>query len=152
MREQSTDLSTTMAPRARNDEQKEKDRVGAQTRRDKMIEVAKAKKERAQQSQKKHTENVKLQKEQRERREAASMEEDELLPAPMQTPVARRRYHHQQKQVVRGQNVAAAYERSLERDHETYLQMNATADNAMALAQYSMEKAAQARTESSVRK
>ncbi|WP_288992765.1 hypothetical protein, partial [uncultured Marinobacter sp.] len=46
-------------------------------------------------------------------------EEDELSPAPMQTPVARRRYHHQQKQVVRGQNVAAAYERSLERDHET---------------------------------
>ena len=152
MREQSTDLSTTMAPRARNDEQKEKDRVGAQTHRDKMIEVAKAKKERAQQSQKKHTENVKLQKEQRERREAASMEEeDELSPAPMQTPVARRRYHHQQKQVVRGQNVAAAYERSLERDHETYLQMNATADNAMALAQYSMEKVAQGRTESSVR-
>ncbi len=59
-----------MAPRARNDEQKEKDRVGAQTRRDKMIEVAEAKKESAQQSQKKHTEKVKLQKEQRERREA----------------------------------------------------------------------------------
>jgi hypothetical protein len=54
--------TSTMAPR--NEEQKEKNRLGSQALREKKNQMAKAKKESAQKSKKKHTENVKLEKEQ----------------------------------------------------------------------------------------
>jgi hypothetical protein len=63
----------------------------------------------------------------------------------MKTPVAWRRNQQQQQQVVR------AFERSLEREHEADRELTATANNAMTLAQYSMEKVARGRGESSVR-
>jgi hypothetical protein len=136
-----------MAPRT--DEQREKNRVAQQARRDKLKLMAETNKKSARKIKRQRADETAM---------AASMvrvEEYELVPAPMQAPVrvASRWNQPRRQQGVQEPSAAcvAAIERSLERKHEADRELYTMANNAMTQVNNIMTLVARCHKESSAR-